>query len=135
MFRILTYLLLLLSCAINAQPSWCGAKQYDNPDKNPVYQNFLHQAEEIETASSIQKRNIRYFTVVIHVVARDGYQTVSPAQALQQLDVLNNDFAEMGDNIHKLPDDFKTLTENANMHFCLATVDPAGQPTSGITFS
>ena len=135
MFRILTYLLLLFAYSASAQQSWCGAKQYADPDKNAVYQNFLQGAKEIELKTPIHKRDIRYFQVVIHVVARDGYQPVSQAQALQQLDVLNNDFAAMGDNINKLPDEFKTLVANAEMHFCLATLDPEGNPTPGITFT
>jgi len=135
MFRIITYLLLLFACSASAQQPWCRAKQYSDPDKNSIYQNFLQEAKEIETKAPIHKRDIRYFQVVIHVVARDVYQPVSQAQALQQLDVLNNDFAAMGDNINKLPDEFKTLAANAEMHFCLATLDPGGNPTSGITFT
>jgi hypothetical protein len=135
MFRIITYLFLLFAYSTSAQQSWCGAKQYADPDKYSIYQNFLQGAKEIESNTPIHKRDIRYFQVVIHVVARDGYQPVSQAQALQQLDVLNNDFAAMGDNINKLQDEFKPLVANAEMHFCLATLDPAGNPTSGITFT
>jgi len=132
---ILPYLFLLITSSASAQQQWCGAKQYDDGDKETIYQHFLQQARSIEAQSPIRKRNIQYFQVVIHVVARDGYQPVSQAQALQQLDVLNHDFAGMGDNVNKLPEEFKSLVENADMHFCLATVDPAGQPTSGITFT
>ena len=135
MLRILPYLFLLITCSANAQEVKCGAKQYADPDKQLVYQNFLERAKEIESKYPIHSRTTRYFQVVIHVVAREGYQPVSKAQALQQLDVLNNDFAARGDNFEKLPDEFKSLADNADMHFCLATTDPAGQPTSGITFT
>ena len=107
-------------------------KKYGAPS---ITKDGVTVAKEIELKTPIHKRDIRYFQVVIHVVARDGYQPVSQAQALQQLDVLNNDFAAMGDNINKLPDEFKTLVENADMHFCLATLDPEGNPTPGITFT
>ncbi len=135
MLRILPYLFLLFTFTGYAQQSWCGTKPYDDPDKRLVYQNFLRQARVREASGSISPRTTRNFQVVVHVVAREGYQPVSRAQVLQQLDVLNNDFAAMGDNIGKLLPEFKPLAENANMHFCLATVDPDGQPTSGITYT
>jgi|GEM_PF-979383 len=135
MLRILPYLFILISCSVTAQQVKCGAKQYDTPQKNLVYQDFLSKAKERELNHPIHSRTTKYFQVVIHVVARDGFQPVSRAQALQQLDVLNNDFAARGDNFEKLPDEFKSLAENADMHFCLATTDPSGQPTTGITFT
>src|SRR5512144_2386899 len=98
MLRILPYLFLLITCSANAQEVKCGAKQYADPDKQRVYQSFLERAKEIESTYPIHSRTTRYFQVVIHVVAREGYQPVSKAQALQQLDVLNNDFAARGDN-------------------------------------
>jgi len=56
-------------------------------------------------------------------------------QALNQLDVLNADFAGRGENIDKLLSSFDALVADAAMHFCLATTDPDGNPTSGITFT
>jgi hypothetical protein len=135
MYRILTLLLMLSTCTLHAQQSWCDIQAYINPSQKTFYQNFLQTARTIEVKNMLQERNIRYIPVVIHVVARDGFNPVSQGQALQQLDVLNNDFAAKGDNIGKLLDEFESLVAPADIHFCLATVDPSGQPTSGITFT
>jgi hypothetical protein len=134
MYKILTLLILLDTCLMHAQESWCGSKVYSDPSQKIFYQNFLQAAQTIEENNPIRTRAKRYIPVVIHVVARDGFNPVTQAQALQQLDVLNNDFAAMGDNIGKLLDEFKPLVAPADIHFCLATVDPSGQPTTGITF-
>lgn len=135
MYKILALLILLDTCFMHAQESWCGAKSYSDLSQNIFYQNFLQDARSIEESNLIRSRAIRYIPVVIHVVARDGFNPVSEAQALQQLDVLNNDFAANGDNIGKLLDEFRPLVTSADIHFCLATVDPMGQPTTGITFT
>jgi hypothetical protein len=109
---------------------WCGAKSYSDLSPYSFYQNFLQAARILEEKNPIRSRATRYIPVVIHVVARDGFSPVTQAQALQQMDVLNNDFAAMGDNIGKLLDEFKPLVAPADIHFCLATVDPSGQPTT-----
>lgn len=134
MARIIIVFLLLSTVTLSAQ-SWCGAKSYDDPQQKRFYQEFLSQAKQLESYQHVRNREVEYIPVVIHVVAREGFNPVSQAQALQQLDVLNNDFAAQGDNIGKLLDEFTPLVVPADIHFCLATVDPAGQPTTGITFT
>jgi len=69
------------------------------------------------------------------VVARESYQHISEVQVIQQLDVLNNDFAGKGENINKLLEEFEPLVADTEIRFCLASIDPAGNPTNGITYT
>ena len=123
---------LLCTCTLHAQQSWCG---YHDPGQAINYQKFLQTAKIIEGKNPLHTREILFIPVVIHVVAREGFNPVSQAQALHQVDVLNNDFAAQGDNIGKLLDEFKPIVAPADIHFCLAATDPKGQPTAGITFT
>ncbi|HEX5112006.1 MAG TPA: zinc-dependent metalloprotease [Saprospiraceae bacterium] len=132
MYRILTSLLLLYTCTLHGQQSWCG---YPDPGQSITYQKFLQAAKFLEAKNPLHPRDMLHIPVVIHVVAREGFNPVSQAQALQQIDVLNNDFAAKGDNIGRLLDEFKPIIAAADIHFCIATTDPAGQPTTGITFT
>jgi len=130
----LMYMLLMLPLLMAGQGNRCDVDQRFNLTKeNPVYQSFLSRIEHGTTPGNIEPRSESYFPVVIHVVMREPLQHVSVAQAIQQLDVLNADFAARGNNIEKLRDEFRPLVGDAQMKFCLATVDPQGQPTSGIT--
>lgn len=130
----LMYILLFLPLLMAGQRHRCDVDQrFDLTNKNPFYQSFLSRIAQGTSASNIEPRSESYFPVVIHVVMREPLQPVSVAQALQQIDVLNTDFAGHGNNIGKLRDEFRALVGDAQIKFCLATLDPQGQPTSGIT--
>jgi hypothetical protein len=100
-----------------------------------AYKKYLSLIGNLKSKQEIQNRTIVYLPVVIHVVAHGTIQPISVAQATQQLDVLNADFAGRGENIPGLSDAFVSIVGDAQMQFCLATVDPDGQPTTGITFT
>ena len=85
-------------------------------------------------SSIIRPRSERWFHVVVHDVSRSG-SPVSDAQIVHQIDLLNNDFAKKGANIHKLREEFQNLAADTEIRFCLATEDPDGNPTSGVTYS
>ncbi len=83
----------------------------------------------------IRNRTVQYFPIVIHVVSREHSNPVSEAQVRNQLDVLNADFSGRGDNIPKLLPEFASMVADADVRFCLATHDPDGNPSTGITFT
>jgi hypothetical protein len=67
--------------------------------------------------------------VVFHVIQDSlGQGYLSPAQIQSQIDVLNEDF-------RALPGSPGAPGSDAMIHFELASVDPNGNPTSGITYS
>jgi hypothetical protein len=71
--------------------------------------------------------------VVVHVIHRGGPENISDAQVKSQIDVLNHDYRKKNPDISKVPAPFKPLVADAFVEFALATVDPLGNPTSGIT--
>lgn len=71
--------------------------------------------------------------VVVHVVARTDAENISDDQVISQIEVLNKDYRATNADLAAVPDVFSSLVGDAKIEFVLATVDPDGDPTSGIT--
>ncbi len=71
--------------------------------------------------------------VVVHVVHNTDAQDISDEQVLSQIDVLNRDFRATNPDVSIVPPVFAPLVADSRIEFSLATTDPAGKPTTGIT--
>lgn len=71
--------------------------------------------------------------VVVHVVYNTTAENISDAQVQSQIDVLNADFRKLNSDASLVPSAFSTLAADANIEFCLASTDPNGASTTGIT--
>ena len=71
--------------------------------------------------------------VVVHVVYNTTAENISDAQVLSQITVLNADFRKLNSDAANVPAAFSGLAADANIEFCLASTDPNGAPTTGIT--
>jgi len=67
--------------------------------------------------------------VVVHVVWNQPEENLSEAQIFSQIDVLNEDFRRMNADTN----DIWPQAADTQFEFCLATTDPNGLPTCGIT--
>lgn len=73
--------------------------------------------------------------VVVHVVYKDSTEIPSLHDIQIQIEGLNSDFnAENWDN-DKTPKDFKKIIADMNIEFRLATKDPKGNKTNGVTYT
>jgi hypothetical protein len=84
------------------------------------------------TGQALQQSTIS-IPVVFHVVYKAGAENISDAQVLSQLAVLNDDFRRLNADTINTPAHFRPLAADTRIEFCLAIVDPNGEPTSGIT--
>ncbi len=71
--------------------------------------------------------------VVVHVVYKTSTQNISDAQIQSQMTVLNQDFRKLNPDVSGTPAAFAGLAADCQINFCLATRDPNGNPTTGIT--
>jgi len=71
--------------------------------------------------------------VVIHVLWRVEADNLPEAQLLSQIDVLNEDFRARNADRDAIPSAFRTEAGDALVEFALATRDPQGRATNGIT--
>lgn len=71
--------------------------------------------------------------VVVHLVYRTEADNLSDEQVASQIDVLNEDYAAANDDLKDVPTVFTDRIGNPGLRFALASTDPAGAPTTGIT--
>jgi Pregnancy-associated plasma protein-A len=79
------------------------------------------------------RSGVTVIPVVVHVVYNGSAQNISDAQIQSQIDVLNHDFRKTNADVSSLPAVFQPLAADARIEFELATTDPGGNPTNGIT--
>jgi hypothetical protein len=71
--------------------------------------------------------------VVVHVIYKNAAENISDAQINSQIDALNRDYRKLNVDFASVPSVFQPLGADMNISFCLASVDPNGTPTTGIT--
>ncbi|HEX6583050.1 MAG TPA: zinc metalloprotease [Thermoleophilaceae bacterium] len=108
-------------------------------ETQPEYRERRLAAEE-QTRESIDSgeamrvaRRLIKLPVVVHVVHRAAEENISDAQIKSQLAVLNRDFRAKNPDKSKVPPVWKSLVMDSNIEFALATKDPKGKQTTGIT--
>lgn len=109
--------------------------------QNPYLEQERQQAQQDIHEQLQQQRqwqNLRVATtisipVVFHVVYSNSTQNISDAQVMSQLEVLNADFRRMNADVVNTPSYFQPVAADTKIEFCLAALDPDGNPTSGIT--
>ncbi len=121
----------------------CGTTQAHQEllQRNPAYAQKMQEAETAarKAAATRPGQNLRTqqepdtITVVFHVLYRTPQENISDAQLLSQLTVLNEDFNRLNADAANTPDAFKGIAGNPRLYFCLATLDPDGNPSTGIT--
>ena len=79
------------------------------------------------------RSGVTQIPVVVHVVHNTAAQNISDAQIQSQIQVLNRDFRMTNPDVSSLPGVFSGLAADALIEFRLATTDPSGNPTNGIT--
>lgn len=78
-------------------------------------------------------RRLITLQVVVHVVAKTDDEDIPDEQVESQIEVLNQDYRKRNADTSKVPDVWKGLAADPNLEFALATKDPKGKKTNGIT--
>jgi hypothetical protein len=140
---------ILASAAVNAQLEKqsqttidrCGTMQHLQwmQQQDPALQQKMEQEENkfndyIATHANELKNNKTSYTipVVVHVVYNGTYGYVSPTRVNEQLTQTNADWS--GSGVTSIPPFPDSLIADAGITFCLAVIDPSGNPTTGIDY-
>ena len=97
-------------------------KRMDNIER--FTQTKIQQMEGKSIAGSIIT-----IPVVVHVIYSNANENISDAQILSQIQVLNDDFRRMNSDANNT----WSQAADTQIQFCMATVDPSGNTTNGIT--
>ncbi|MEM6806467.1 MAG: M43 family zinc metalloprotease, partial [Bacteroidota bacterium] len=138
------FVLLLLSCLTlipftsQAQRT-CGTQEYtDNMLKSNPNIRYRMRLVEDQTQENVKSSAARVngdvvIPVVVHVVYQTTEQNISDAQIKSQIKVLNEDFQRKNSDRDQTPAIFQSVAANTGIRFQLATRDPNGNSTTGIT--
>jgi hypothetical protein len=135
------FILLLASITLlsNAQ-NRCGTSEYNRNmiEKNSEYAiakaKVNDQTERwIKDHPNNSKKTIITIPIVVHVVWNTTAENILDAQIFSQIEVLNNDFRRTNVDVINTPTVWQGIAADCEIEFCLATTDPNGNTTSGIT--
>jgi Pregnancy-associated plasma protein-A len=121
-------------------PRSCGTVQnyFRQVDLYPDLRRNQAVLEGMTLAAARQGRQARRevpaeIPVVVHVLHRTKADDLSDEQVASQIEVLNEDYSAGNDDLKNVPPAFTDLVGNPGLRFALATTDPSGAPTGGIT--
>ena len=104
-----------------------------NPKLRIRMQNIERHTREVINSSAKAVEGVITIPVVFHVVYDTEAKNISDAQVQSQIDILYEDFRRINSDAGNTPADFQPVASDIKIQFCLASTDPNGQPTSGIT--
>jgi hypothetical protein len=138
MKKILLGFIILFTGIVFSQKQRCGT---DIVNLNRIQQNpsliKLREQQELALQKSIlsssRKRINLTIPVVVHVIYNTDLENVSDEQVQSQIDALNRDFNNLNTDSLKTDHAFYPLVGNIGIKFELATKDPSGKITTGIT--
>ena len=78
-------------------------------------------------------RSVMTIPVVVHVLYNSNEENIPDEQIQSQLDILNQDYRALNDDINNVPAEYQSLIADTEIEFCLAATDPDGNATTGIT--
>ena len=139
MKKIVLSLLVILSLNTFAQERCRTSNRTENLSQNNS--DFLAAKLKVndETKKWLAKnpnyssKSIITIPVVVHVVWKNSGQNISDAQILSQIDVLNKDFRRLNIDTINTPSIWQSVSADCEIEFCMATIDPNGNATTGIT--
>ncbi|MFM1931946.1 MAG: hypothetical protein RL226_1249 [Bacteroidota bacterium] len=135
MKKLILFFVLVLAAFFSQAQRNCGSMDYleqqlqNDPKRNAKLEMIERHTEDV-IASGIRAVNgVITIPVVVHVVYNTTAENVSNAQIQSQIDVLNADFRRLNSDA----DNTWSQASDVEIAFCLASVDPSGNPTTGIT--
>ena len=131
-----------LQAQITAQTDPCGMTDMLQllKQKNPYLEREM-EARERNLQEILQNAERTDFfgdeiitiPIVFHILYNTDEQNIPDSLVYSQMEGINTDFRRMNEDTVLVPDYFKNLVGDAQIEFCLATRDPEGNPTNGIT--
>ena len=105
--------------------------------EDPRYRDARERIEEAAYRAQMmpfaQRTGCTEIPVVVHVVHRNSTEDISQAQIDSQIAILNEDFRRRNADAASTPAAFAPLVADARISFRLATTDPDGNATDGVT--
>lgn len=148
--RLLCILIFLSSVTCFAQDEHCGFDGYERrrghdhlhgKGLNDFEQKIAQHIANKRLSKTAQTSEIITIPVVVHIVHNTisgkiggpNNGNITEEQVWSQIDVLNEDFRRLNADTVNTPDEFKDIAADIGIEFCLASTDPDGNVSNGIT--
>ncbi len=130
----ITMMMVISTLHLNAQRNCASKDMVQIEQDDPKHAERLQVIEQhtqhfIENNAEHKSAAVITIPIVFHVVYRTSAENISDAELMSQLQVLNDDFRRLNSDT----DGTWSQAADTEIQFCLATVDPNGNPTTGIT--
>ena len=137
----LSIVVIFLSSTLFGQTEHCGTMEVlsrhiaEDPSVITRMQQMEAAAQQYQHSDVARKSSNAVVTipVVVHVVYKNADENISEKQILSQIEVLNKDYRRLNADTGNTPAMFKSIAADVQVEFCMAVVDPFGNPTNGIT--
>ncbi|MDA7502199.1 M43 family zinc metalloprotease [Chitinophagales bacterium] len=106
-----------------------AAQELTNPKRAAKLEAIEKHTQKVNTSLMKAVDGIITIPVVVHVVYGTSSENISDAQVQSQIDVLNDDFRRNNSDANGT----WSQAADTQIEFCLASVDPSGTATNGIT--
>jgi PKD repeat protein len=105
-----------------------------NPDAFKAQQDLKRFTEEyLKTHTNKSGAVNLVIPTVVHIIHENGPENVSDANVYDAIRILNEDFQKLNADTTAVASTFANLIGQTNFEFRLATIDPNGNCTNGIT--
>lgn len=137
-YSFLSVFLLLFFTPFAQNDNFCGQTEaYQKlfkqvPGSKAIFEKIMSE-QSSKNVHSVQTASSFTIPVVFHVLHKGGNENISDAQILDAVNILNRDFRKLNADTTSIVTEFKPLAADCNIEFRLATKDPNGKCTNGIT--
>lgn len=117
-------------------PVFCGFDHFLKMKKlhnREYYDAFVSMYDQSKGTLNGDRDGVLIVPVVFHVVYNTPEQNIPDSVLLNQLQILNDDYRRQNADAVNTRDIFLPVAADTEIEFHLATVDPEGHPTTGIT--
>lgn len=130
---IITFLTLIAIDYANGQSERkrCGFDAiYQELQKDSTFLQTQARLEKKRNVNQLKSQTVFIVPVVIHAIHRNTSDSISDAQIISQIDILNTDYRKLNADTTNVESGFSKA--DVRIEFCLAQRDPSGNTTSGI---
>lgn len=130
---------IFLSFSAFSQHNFCGTdliykKQIEaNPKAKAASELRLQNLRNVSEIHKANKSGVRIIPVVFHVIHNYGSENVPKEIIDETIEIMNADFRKNNEFISDITSNFSGIATDCEVEFRLATIDPDGNCTQGIT--
>ena len=120
--------------SIKCTTSEINKKYFEEHPEAKKEREWLNEKSRLAELNKTAESTSITIPIVFHVNDPTNPQKVTLAQVQSAVDILNEDFNGLNPEFNSLRTEFQSIASNLEINFCLASIDPDGNATNGITF-